>query len=212
MLLVLAAAEVQWVRRSDRLTVVYLLDQSLSVPQAERNATSTASTKPFAAQRKGDDRVGVIVFGREAMIELPPLDENVQVPHTIESQLDPGYTNLAGAIKLAQASFPEDSARRIVIVSDGNENLGSAKDQAELAAGCRNRHRRVPDQRRRGSRSGGGKARLAVRNPTRPAVRDADRFEPSSCPTSCRRPGRAIVGGRLIVSARTDDRRDRLER
>ena len=31
-LLILAVAGVQWVRISDRLTVIYLLDQSLSIP------------------------------------------------------------------------------------------------------------------------------------------------------------------------------------
>ena len=38
-------------------------------------------------------------------------------------------------MKLAQASFPEDAAKRIVIVSDGNENLGDAIEQAQALAG-----------------------------------------------------------------------------
>ncbi|HVW36183.1 MAG TPA: hypothetical protein VHB99_02720, partial [Pirellulales bacterium] len=37
-LLVMAAAEIQWVRRNDRLTVIYLLDQSLSIPPERRAA------------------------------------------------------------------------------------------------------------------------------------------------------------------------------
>ena len=51
----------------------------------------------------------------------------------IESTVDPEYTDLAAAIKLALATFPEDTARRIVILSDGNENRGNALEQA-LAA------------------------------------------------------------------------------
>ena len=42
-------------------------------------------------------------------------------------------TDLGGAIKLALATFPEDSARRLVVISDGNENRGNAIEQA-LAA------------------------------------------------------------------------------
>ena len=38
------------------------------------------------------------------------------------------------ALKLAKASFPEDAAKRIVIVSDGNENLGSARAAAPSLA------------------------------------------------------------------------------
>ena len=43
-------------------------------------------------------------------------------------------TNIASALKLAQASFPEDSAKRIVIVTDGNENLGDARTVARTLA------------------------------------------------------------------------------
>ncbi|MBY0229112.1 MAG: VWA domain-containing protein, partial [Gemmataceae bacterium] len=44
------------------------------------------------------------------------------------------YTDLAAALKLALASFPEGAARRIVLITDGNENLGDAEEQARLAA------------------------------------------------------------------------------
>ena len=84
--------------------------------------------------RQDEDRVGVIVFGRDAMIEIPPFDEDVQVPQLLESQFDPNFTDLAGAMRLAQASFPEDAARRIVLVSDGAENLGDALKEARALA------------------------------------------------------------------------------
>ena len=135
-LLILAAAEIQLVRTSDKLTVIYLLDQSLSIPPERRQAMVAFVNKAIQEHREGEDRVGVIVFGREAAIEIPPFDDDVQVPGAIESKLDPEYTNLAAAMKLAQASFPEDAAKRIVIVSDGNENLGDAIQQAQALAGA----------------------------------------------------------------------------
>src|SRR5262249_17936737 len=49
----------------------------------------------------------------------------------IESNVDPRFTNLEGALKLAEASFPPDAAKRVVVVSDGNENFGQAREQAE---------------------------------------------------------------------------------
>ena len=64
------------------------------------------------------------------------------MPAKVESRLEPDYTNLAAAMKLAQASFPEDAAKRIVLVSDGNQNQGDAV-RAGPAAGRRGRgHRR----------------------------------------------------------------------
>lgn len=141
-LFIFALADVQMVRISDRLTVIYLLDQSLSIPGDPsrppdcRRAMIDYVNTEILAQRRGEDRAGVIVFGRDAAIEIPPFDDNVQMSRMIESSLDPEYTNLAAAMRLAQASFPEDAARRIVVVSDGNENLGNALQQAQdLAAG-----------------------------------------------------------------------------
>ena len=53
----------------------------------------------------------------------------------VESTIDSEYTDLSSAIKLALATFPDDTARRIVVVSDGNENRGEAYEQALSAAG-----------------------------------------------------------------------------
>jgi len=51
----------------------------------------------------------------------------------VESLIDPEHTDLAAALKLSQALFPENTAKRIVLVSDGNQNRGDAMKQAELA-------------------------------------------------------------------------------
>jgi hypothetical protein len=127
---VLALAEIHLVRTSDRLTVIYLLDQSLSIPVEQRQAMIEYVNRAIQDQRHGEDRAGVIVFGKEPAIEVPPFDDNVQIRREIESPIDPDFTNLASAMRLAEASFPEDAAKRIVIISDGNQNLGDAVDQA----------------------------------------------------------------------------------
>ena len=131
-LLILALAETQIVRSSNRLTVIYLLDQSLSIPEGQRRAMVdyvNASTKRHR-DRGQEDRVGVIVFGREPAVEIPPFDYDLQMSPTIESLLDPEYTDLASAMKLALALFPHDAAKRVVLVTDGNQNLGDARTQA----------------------------------------------------------------------------------
>ncbi len=126
-----ALADVQMVRISNRLTVIYLLDQSLSIPVEHRKAMIEYVNEEIRAHRQDNDRAGVIVFGREAAIEIPPFDDDVQLTQLIESLLDQEFTNLSAAIRLAQASFPEDAAKRIVVVSDGNENIGDALKQAQ---------------------------------------------------------------------------------
>ena len=70
------------------------------------------------------------MFGGEPAIEHPPYDENIQVTYNTESHIDREHTNLAAALRLAQATFPEDSARRVVLLTDGNENVGDGLTQA----------------------------------------------------------------------------------
>jgi Mg-chelatase subunit ChlD/uncharacterized membrane protein len=129
-----ALAEIQIKRTSDRLTVIYLLDQSMSIPEQQRLAMVDYVNRDIAKHRRKDDRAGVIVFGRDAAIEAPPFDDNIVISSAIESQIETDHTNLAGAIKLAQAALPEDSAGRIVVICDGNENLGDALEQAKRMA------------------------------------------------------------------------------
>ncbi len=131
MLLIMALAEVQMVRISDRMTVLYLVDESLSVPEDRRLAEARYVNAAIRRHRHGGDRAGVIVFGREAAIELPPYDDAVQMLERIESPISGDNTDISAAMRLAEASFPEDSARRVVLVSDGSENLGNAMEQAQ---------------------------------------------------------------------------------
>src|SRR5690606_505228 len=83
------------------------------------------------------DRAAVIVFGRDANIEVAPLEASeLPIYGRLETVADlrTDATNLAAAIKLAQGIFPEDSARRLVVVTDGNENEGNAQAVARLLA------------------------------------------------------------------------------
>jgi len=136
--IVFAIAGVQMVWVSDRVTVMYLLDQSESIPQAQRSEMLEyviANVRKHRVRAR-EDRAGIIVFGRDASIEIPPFDDDIPQLRRVESMRGRAdATNLESALNLAQASMPEDTARRIVIVTDGNENIGQAKKLAARIAG-----------------------------------------------------------------------------
>jgi uncharacterized membrane protein/Mg-chelatase subunit ChlD len=135
--IVLALAGVQYVWTSNRVTVMYLLDQSESIPASKRQLMMDYVIKSVSAHRNRDreDKAGIIVFGREATIEIPPFDDSIPQLGRLESYLGrTDATNLEAALKLAQASMPTDTSRRIVIISDGNENLGNASQLASRLA------------------------------------------------------------------------------
>jgi uncharacterized membrane protein len=134
LLVIFALAGIQWIWTSERQTVIYLLDQSDSIPMGKRQLMLDYAIDSVKMHRRNNrnDRAGLIVFGREASIEIPPLDENLPPLNRPESYFGKtDATNLEGALKLAAASFLEDSAKRIVILTDGNQTLGSAESAAQ---------------------------------------------------------------------------------
>jgi len=138
LLLVCALAQCKWQQKTDRLTVMYLLDQSESIPADQRKYMLDYVYEEVLQNRRKDkaDKAGVIVFGGNAKIESAPFDGDLPLIGRIEANVDllTNSTSLESALKLAKASFPEDTARRVVILSDGNENVGDAMAIGEAMA------------------------------------------------------------------------------
>ncbi len=141
--LVFALAEIQWEKTTDQLTVIYLLDQSESIPLEKRNLmlkyvfdSANRHRRTKDSHRPETDLTGVIVFGATAKVESPPYDGELPEIDRIEggTGLRVDATNLEAALKLAKATFPESAARRVVVVSDGNENIGNALAMAATMA------------------------------------------------------------------------------
>ncbi|MEN1681328.1 MAG: VWA domain-containing protein [Planctomycetota bacterium] len=135
-LLVAALAEVQLTKKNDRMTVLFLLDQSYSIPQDHRVAMLKYVNAAVREHRRDakEDFMGVIIFGREAKVELQPVDFNYELSGRDETELNEEYTNLAAALERAMSVFPHDTSKRVVIVTDGNENVGNALQQARAMA------------------------------------------------------------------------------
>jgi uncharacterized membrane protein len=130
-LVLLALAELRSVWRSDRLATIFLLDLSNSVPHEQQQAALQYATEA-SKKRWKDDLVGLVVFGKEPRVEVPPAPSELPgIPP--ESIIDHENSDIGAAVKLALASFPDDTARRIVVLSDGNENRGSLFEQALTA-------------------------------------------------------------------------------
>jgi Mg-chelatase subunit ChlD len=130
-LLVFSLAGAQLRHRADSLTAVFVLDASDSV-SPEEQAQGESIIRQAIQDMPGRDRAAVVVFGRDALVERLASGERAladltSVPLTTR-------TNLAGALQLGMALFPDEGAKRLVLLSDGRQNLGDALTQAELAA------------------------------------------------------------------------------
>jgi uncharacterized membrane protein len=150
-LLVVALAEPRLRRSSENVTVLFVIDRSLSVPpdydfnqrdsagdpldrRWERVRRFVNDTVRLRGPDHRDDQAGVILFGRRPRLVLPPASvDRLPIDERLAGPIDGQYTDLAAALKLALASLPEGTGKRIVLISDGSENVGRAEAQALLA-------------------------------------------------------------------------------
>jgi Mg-chelatase subunit ChlD/uncharacterized membrane protein len=147
--LTLALAEPRVRQPNDYVTVFFVVDRSESIPaetvpdpanpqktidrRAERIKDFINNAVEKRASNHARDRAGLIVFGRRPRLELPPSDAPRLNLRDLPAAVDGNYTDIGAALDLAMASFPPGTGKRIVLISDGNENLGNAEEQAHRA-------------------------------------------------------------------------------
>ncbi|MEW6305510.1 MAG: glutamine amidotransferase, partial [Verrucomicrobiota bacterium] len=119
--LVLAIAGLQWLLPQQGMNVYFLIDRSDSIPSQQQEAAKNYINK-VATKKEKDDRAGVIVFGSGASIETTP---NVVLDiQKFQAVVGSERTDIASAVRLGTAAFPETGQKRLVILSDFNENSG----------------------------------------------------------------------------------------
>ncbi len=133
LLLVLSLAELRILKRNERLAVIFVSDRSESIPAEQREAERQYILEKARERDKSrEDLVGVVAFGKVAGIEASPGRDPLELDSFV-TLIEPDATNLAAAVRLAAAAFPEGVGKRIVILSDGNENRESVLDEVRNA-------------------------------------------------------------------------------
>lgn len=132
---VLALAGAQSVTWTDRLSVVFLVDVSDSVGAAGRDRAAAFIRESLAAMRAGGavarDQAAVVLFGADAQIERGLSSFRDLAPFSV--RVRSAGTNIENAIRLGLSLFPPDTARRLVLISDGRQTTGDADAAARLA-------------------------------------------------------------------------------
>ena len=124
----LADTRVVWTNRG--ICVAFVIDQSQSVPGDSR-ARLRDLIKAQIDQMTKDDQFVVVEFGGDSVLgALPSPRGDMPPPAKVE---DTGHTNLARALRLAMASFPNDRQKRVVLLTDGNQNQEDALREARIA-------------------------------------------------------------------------------
>lgn len=120
-LLVLALSGMYLTWKLDNVATLFLIDAS------DSTYSNRAAMEEFvkeACKLKGrKDKVGVISFGDNAQVESFLSNESNFTK--IEGKINGNYTNIENAIATSLSLFPSNSNKRVVLISDGEENSGN---------------------------------------------------------------------------------------
>jgi uncharacterized membrane protein len=153
-IIVFMLAGLQGVKWHNDLTVIAVIDRSESIrrfvkPPTDLSDHDDSSTQQpsidewiklylsrSSSERKVDDRLGLVTFdGRPTVRSMPapttsdPEDELES--GTLEQPIE--GTDVAAGVRLGMAVFPGDTAKRMVLVTDGNDTTGAINDLLAVA-------------------------------------------------------------------------------
>ena len=131
-LLIMALVQVVTTTFESRVSTIFVIDTSSSVPDAML-ASATTYINDAIDKRGERDEVKVIAFAQrpyEVTLNDDGKLDAVERPAAAEEGL---ATNPAAALRMAYGLFPQDHLKRVVIISDGNETDGDVLAEAHKA-------------------------------------------------------------------------------
>ncbi|MCT4621797.1 MAG: VWA domain-containing protein [Marinisporobacter sp.] len=122
--LMLVMIKAQIIYTSQNTTTLFVVDQSLSVEKQKNQIESYINEQ--IKEKRGKDDFGIITFGKEPMIENPITKEFNHIK--FETQVEKNFTNIEKALSFATDFFPGNTNKRLVLFTDGNENMGKTEN------------------------------------------------------------------------------------
>ncbi|MCL4507292.1 MAG: VWA domain-containing protein, partial [Chloroflexi bacterium] len=129
--IILSLAGLQAVTFNNKLAVAFIVDMSDSMRASGRDAELQFVRDALRAMRTdGSAEAAVVVFGADAQVERN-LSALQDLPD-FSTQVRTAGTDIESAIRLGLALLPTDHAKRLVLLSDGQQTVGSADAAARL--------------------------------------------------------------------------------
>ena len=130
----LALVSVRIVRSGDDLGVVFLVDDSASISPEARDA-ARRYVENSLLHRRAHDEAGVLGFARGVNVWQAPVESSQLAerwPATADA--DRAGTDIGRALEFAASVLPAGRARRVVLLSDGNDTGATGRETAARLA------------------------------------------------------------------------------
>ncbi|HHT9119612.1 MAG TPA: VWA domain-containing protein [Candidatus Hypogeohydataceae bacterium YC41] len=129
-LLILSLAGLSRVeKRPGESSLVFCVDVSDSINPENKNLVMNSIT---TIDKELGEKVkrGLVVFGKDAQV-IAPVEERLK-PENMHWEVDTSRTNIASGLLSCMNIFPKDSKKKLLLFTDGNENMGSGLQAAKI--------------------------------------------------------------------------------
>ncbi len=138
LLIVFVLAGFGWNEKTkSEISTIFLVDMSDSINR-ESKEWMLNYVKDIEKNLDKKIKKGLIIFGGESKVIFQTSKEDLRLEDIrkkiAESDINFDRTDIASGIIAALGIMPEDSSKMVVLLSDGNENLGDVSKAAKLAA------------------------------------------------------------------------------
>ena len=126
----LTLAQPRLLQGADGVNLFFVVDASDSALRGGENVARSYIENALHGMNE-NDQAGLIRFGKEPSLEVPLTRDFSTEFH--RSQINSKFTNIYDGLLLAIGKLPDHGTNRILLISDGNQNLNQAEEIAFLA-------------------------------------------------------------------------------
>ncbi len=129
LILALSGVNIKWI--VDTTTTIFVVDASDSMK--EYRTTAEEFLRKALSVKGSKDQTGVVAFGDNSLIESFVAKDSVF--NKIETEPRGIYTDIENALTTSVSLLPQNSKKRVVLITDGEENEGNSSKLASSIIG-----------------------------------------------------------------------------
>jgi Mg-chelatase subunit ChlD len=129
LILAMTGVNIKWI--VDITTTIFVIDASDSMK--EYRTTAEGFVRDALNRKDSKDQAGVVTFGDNSLIESFVSTDSVF--NKIETEPGGIYTDIENALTTSISLLPQDTRKRVVLITDGEENEGNSSKLASSIIG-----------------------------------------------------------------------------
>ena len=113
---------------TDERTIMIVVDRSDSMKGADHEITNFI--KRVIDEKRPTDKIGIVSFGAHGAVEQSVSEQPIF--NGFAAKVESNYSGVEEGLQLAYSLMSDDTGKQVILMTDGEENIGDALQQARM--------------------------------------------------------------------------------